>query len=289
MQGAAGAGKGVFGNHVGDLFGPDHFVHFGNMKNFLSPFNGWQRKAMFVFVDECVGKRTQGGQAQIKAMLTEPETVVNEKQQAMAMCQQRANFVIATNDDWAVAADHDSRRYAMTKVATSRCGDKAYWTALVAQWQNGGREAFFDMLLRHPLPPGWTAEDAVSPRSKRLLFEQKMYSAPPFERWIVHVVRQGDFVQRPTTVSYRDSWSTALLFPHERLYAYFDEWRRETRVVGKLGSDDGSSSLPAALHKLIGAEIHGGSIRLPSLADCRTLLAGYFCVPESTLLRETFE
>src|SRR4029453_8525084 len=61
------------------------------------------------------------------------------------------HLMIATNNDWAVPAGEDERRFFVLEVGTAQAKDTAYFGAIYDEMEHGGREALLHFLLNRDL------------------------------------------------------------------------------------------------------------------------------------------
>jgi hypothetical protein len=78
LRGRQGTGKGVFARGFGSLFG-QHFLHLARKRNLVGNFNAHLRDAIVVFADEAFLAGDPDAEGVLKAMITEPEQIVERK------------------------------------------------------------------------------------------------------------------------------------------------------------------------------------------------------------------
>lgn len=185
FRGGRGVGKGVFANQLETIFGA-HGLVVTQMAQAAGRFNGHLRYCCLLFADEAVVPGTDDF-GNLKAMITEPSRPYEAKGVDIVSGENHLKVVLATNEKWAVPAGPDERRFAVFDVSDHRKGDKAYFDALFAQMNNGGREAMLhDLLARdirdfHPEPAPQTA-------ALRL---QKELAMSAYEQWQLGVLEDG--------------------------------------------------------------------------------------------------
>jgi len=86
-----------------------------------------------------------------------------------------------------VPATGDERRYAVNAVSDARRGDRAYFTALYAELNNGGIEALLYDLLHTDLKD-WHPRQIYETEALR---EQKVHSLSGEEEWLEEVLQEG--------------------------------------------------------------------------------------------------
>lgn len=150
MRGGQGTGKGTFARHFGHLFGM-HYKHIVNPDHITGQFNSVLRDASVVFADECFAAKDKKHAAALKALITEEKIQTEAKGLDSIETRNCTHIIMATNADWAVAAELDDRRLFVLNVSDAHKQDSAYFKAIERQMQNGGYEALMHMLLTHDL------------------------------------------------------------------------------------------------------------------------------------------
>lgn len=179
FRGGEGVGKGLFANALVKLFGV-HGMRIQNMAHLVGRFNAHLRHTCLLFADEAVVPDTEGEGA-FKGLITEPTIPIERKGKDLEHAENHLHVIMATNNEWAVRAKADARRFAVFDVDGSRKGDHEYFGALVAQMlHGGGMAAMLHDLLTLKLG-GWNPE-ARRPET-RALNEQKERSLSPIEEW----------------------------------------------------------------------------------------------------------
>jgi hypothetical protein len=111
------------------------------------------------------------------------------------------NFIrlfVTGNQDWLVPAGFNERRFAVFDVGEGKLQDYAYFAAIDAQMDSGGREALLHHLLSFDLS---SVNLRAIPRTQALL-EQQIASLTTEQSWWLDVLRNG---QLPPTVRIGDA------------------------------------------------------------------------------------
>jgi hypothetical protein len=246
FRGGRGVGKGVFARALVDLFG-QHGMHITNMVHLVGKFNAHLRHVCLLFADEAVVPNTDG-EGTLKGLITEPTIPIEAKGVDVVNADNHLHVIMATNNEWAVPAGQDERRYVIFDVAGHQAGDHAYFQALVGQMQRGGLAAMLRDLLAMDLG-GW------HPEPQRLetvaLSEQKIHSFEPAERIIHNMLVTGevpcDFLAKTGHVFV----ATQLLADARRL-----DDRHVTRL-GRLLRDLGLERRDSERHLVAGRRVRG--------------------------------
>ena len=150
LRAGQGTGKGMAAEYIGRLFN-DHFVRITNGDQLTGKFNSHLETALIVFVDEGTWGGDKQAEGILKALITEPQIMIEPKGKDSYMASNYANIIIASNNDWIVPAGVDERRFLVLDVSEKYQQDHEYFAALVEQMENGGLEAMLYDLLKRDL------------------------------------------------------------------------------------------------------------------------------------------
>lgn len=157
LRGKMGIGKGEYVRHYGSLFGP-HFIPVTKPDHITGWFNGHMGEAVVLFADECFVAGNNQHEQILKVLVTERQWLIERKGIDAARSNSCLHIILACNNDWSVPVDADDRRYCCIEVGDAHKRDHAYFAAIDAQIQNGGREALLGFLLKVDLT-GFRPED----------------------------------------------------------------------------------------------------------------------------------
>ena len=108
----------------------------------------------------------------------------------------RLKIVMATNNDWAVPASADERRYFVLDVSDARRGDRVYFAGLHEAIDGGEAARFLHHLLGLDLG-GFDFRDVPQTAA---LAEQKILTFDSFDSFVFESLREGRFVDtRPSS------------------------------------------------------------------------------------------
>lgn len=196
LRGNRGTGKGTFVRTVGELFG-QHFLHVTNSRYITGQFNSHLRDCVLLFADEAVWAGSKSEESTLKGLVTEPTVAIEGKGRDIVTCRNMIHLIIATNNDWAVPAGLDERRFVVLEVSDARKQDKSYFTAITRQLENGGFQALLHELMDRDL----SDFDVFNvPRTQELL-RQKLLSLDPWLSWWFEKLQEGRVCQ------YQQNWS----------------------------------------------------------------------------------
>jgi hypothetical protein len=193
FRGGRGAGKGLFGRALKDMFGR-HGLQVFAPSQVTGKFNAHFLDCCLLFADESIHPGKDGGESQLKGLITEPRLPIEKKGRDIVTAKNRLHIVMASNDRWVVPAGVDERRFAVFDVDDSKRQDKAYFGPLMAELKDGGLAAMLHALLEMDLGdfhPRWSIPQTQA------LTDQKVASLTGIERVFLDLLRAGELpVQR---------------------------------------------------------------------------------------------
>lgn len=187
LVGLPGTGKGVLANAYGRLWRP-HFVSITKDDHVSGKFNQHLEGRRFVYVDEAMlgGDRRNAGA--IKTMLTEPKIMIERKGVDPIAYDNRMIFMATSNERSVVPADIGDRRWQVFEVSPQRRDDKAYFSALMRQMEEGGYEAMLYDLLRRDTSLGPNPRVTIKTPE---LFDQIIQAQGPIEKYVYQILDAG--------------------------------------------------------------------------------------------------
>ena len=110
MRGLKGIGKGQVGQMLMRIF-QNHSLHITQSKHLVGNFNAHLVDALFLFLDEAFWAGDKQGEGTLKALITERTLMIEPKGVDAFQMPNRLKILIASNNEWAVPASADERRY----------------------------------------------------------------------------------------------------------------------------------------------------------------------------------
>lgn len=189
LCGDKGVGKGIFGNFLCKLWG-EHGIHMSQTRHLVGNFNGHLADICFIFADEAFFSGDKKSEGVLKALITEPTIVIERKGLQSVQQPNFLKILMATNNEHAVPASKDERRYFVLNVSNAQVGNTQYFRSLsTACADEAVRSAFlYEMLhsdIRHFSP-------SAIPESKGLK-EQRLHSLNSIGKWLVDAFAEGTF------------------------------------------------------------------------------------------------
>ena len=216
MRGPRGAGKGMLARTYGDLFG-QHYLQIANTRHLTGNFNAHLQDAVVLFADEAFWAGDKAGESVLKMLITEPVIPIERKGRDVILVRNLLHILIASNNDWIVPAGLDERRFLVVDVEPHRQQDHAYFAAMMAELDAGGRAAMLHDLLHHDLT-GVNLRDVPQTEALR---QQKILSLSPDERWLFDKLMAGRWLPE------HERWETFV-----RKDQLHDDYIRQLQKVG---------------------------------------------------------
>ncbi len=191
LHGGRGTGKGTLGRWFRDLFGV-HGMHIQQPRHLTGNFNAHLRTCLALFVDESFFVGDKAGNSVLKSVITEDQITVEKKNVDAFTVRNRLKIIMATNEDHAILAGEDERRYLVLHVSDCKKQDHAYFGGLDRWWSNGGKESFLGYLLDYDL----TNFDIRKVPNTGALERQKLASLPPLGSWLFERLQEGNLCPR---------------------------------------------------------------------------------------------
>lgn len=146
MRGRQGTGKGVFASTFGSLWGR-HYLHVTDPKHLMGSFNAHRRDCVVLFADEAFFAGDKKHESILKALITENTFQVEHKGVDAEVAPNFSHLLMASNEDWVVPAGANDRRFFGLDVNPAHMQNKKYFTPLLNQIEDGGREALLHLLM----------------------------------------------------------------------------------------------------------------------------------------------
>lgn len=218
-----GAGKGIFVNYFGKLFGT-HYLQITQRSQITGKFNNHLKDALFVFCDEGIWGGDKESEGVLKGMITDDILNIEPKGINPFPVKNHINMIVASNEDWAIPADIRDRRFCALAVSNARRDDTAYFAEIAEQMDNGGWEAMHYDLLHMDISD---VNLRIAPKTEAL-FKQMMEGFSSVECYWHECLSAGTFdlsyeVDPATTFTPSAyQWPTSIC--KKKLYSHYHEF-----------------------------------------------------------------
>lgn len=221
LRGAMGVGKGVFANIFGSLFGR-HYISLSQSNQLVGRFNGHLKDKVLLHADEAFWGGDKSAEGNLKSLVTEPYITIEEKGLNAYSAKNHLHMIFSTNNDWAVPAGPQERRFFVIDVGDKHMQDSKYFGAIQEQMKKGGTEALLDYLLKYDL----MGKDLRKfPKTKALL-ETKVMSLTPVQKFWYQRLELGYFIDESI------GWNEGVV-PKECLYDHYIHYAEKLGIKHK--------------------------------------------------------
>jgi hypothetical protein len=187
LRGRQGVGKNFFIESIGEIVA-DYFIVVSNPKHLVSGFNRHLMDKLVVFADEAFFGNERRYAGILKNLVTQSQMAVEPKGVDVFMAKKYFRLFMASNEDFVVPADLDDRRFLVLDVSDQHAKDHVYFGELRKEWDSGGREAFYYLMLKRDI-----SEYNHRDRPETLgLAEQKLESLVGAERLVFEMLSSGE-------------------------------------------------------------------------------------------------
>ena len=186
LRGLKGTGKGFFANMIGSMM-RRHFISVASAKLLVGEFNGHLRDKVLVFADEAFLTGDKSHDSSLKAMVTEPQIMIEAKGSDAEPQPNCLHLIMASNSEYVVPATPDERRFLVLDVSNKHMRDSKYFGALGGALESGGRENLLHFLLHIDLT-GFDVRDVPDTAG---LDEQKTGSLSGPALFLLRLLEEG--------------------------------------------------------------------------------------------------
>ena len=189
LRGKKGSGKGTLGHFLMSLYGK-HGLHISNTKHLIGHFNGHLADTCFLFADEAFFSGDKKHEGVLKALITENKITIERKGVDAYQSNNFLQVLMATNEEWAVPASADERRYCVCDVSDKYIKNNEYFTRLHQHIElQETKEAFLYDMLNRDLSQWYIGN---IPETKGLK-DQRIMSLNSIGNWLVDAITRGYF------------------------------------------------------------------------------------------------
>lgn len=185
LRGERGTGKSVFADYFGRIFGR-HYIAVSQQAHVVGRFNGHLKDKILLFGDESFFAGDRRDASVLKALITEPMRILEEKYMNPIPIKNHLNVILASNESWVVPAGMSERRFCLLDLSSRHKQDRQYFGALIEQMENGGVAAMMHDLLHRKI----TRDVGIIPRTNGLA-DQVTQSLDSVESFWFDALRSG--------------------------------------------------------------------------------------------------
>ncbi|MDH4557812.1 hypothetical protein E8F11_22010 [Pseudomonas sp. BN417] len=145
LRGGKGVGKSMFAEALSALLG-GHAIKVSQMKHLIGNFNRHLADKLLVVAEETFWAGNKADVGPLQDMITSSTMTVEAKGVDAIQMRSLSRIIMITNDDWAVPASKDERRYFVLDVSDKRQKDSAYFGAMSHQLYDNDRHGLRALL-----------------------------------------------------------------------------------------------------------------------------------------------
>jgi hypothetical protein len=189
VVGEKGAGKSLIFDVIG-MLAKDNYVLTADKRMLLGSFNSHMETALVFQFEEAFWAGDKAAEGKLKLLITGKHHMVERKGYEPYMVGNYARIYITSNNDWAIPATVDERRFAVFECLSNMIGDKAYFNAIYAQLNaDGGLGYRALMTVLMGIHVDQTAVH-VPPKTEALA-DQKMETLDHPAKWLHAALEEG--------------------------------------------------------------------------------------------------
>ncbi len=168
FRGPEGGGKTIVGEAFGSLLGPHYVGPVSEPRYVTGRFNSHMNACLLLHADEAFWAGDHTAEGKVKDLITGTKHPIEFKNKEVIWVANYIRLFVTGNEDWIVPASMEARRWGILDVGTDHMGDHAYFAAIKAELDNGGREALLHSaaLRSEQSEPARGAEDSGLARPK---------------------------------------------------------------------------------------------------------------------------
>jgi hypothetical protein len=223
LRGGKGTGKGFFARPFLDLWG-HHAMSIINPSQFTGRFNSHLANKILMYIDEAfwTGSRKEA-EGIVKGLITEATIAIEAKGVDVVSLDNFNKFIMASNQDWAVPASFDERRFCCIDVNPAAAQNIKYFAHLHAEMVH---LEFLPNLLRYLLDYQYDPAAVRKPPQSKALTDQKLHGLEPTQQWWYEVLQSAY-----ESNMYKDWVKDGCFFKTtEQLHSLYIMWCQERRA-----------------------------------------------------------
>ncbi len=187
LRGPQGVGKTKVGEVFGSLMSA-HYALVSDPRFIIGRFNAHLMSLILLHCDEAFWAGDHAAEGKLKDLVTGDHHFVEFKGKEVIRVRNYVRLLVSGNQNWLVPAGFAERRFATLDVGEDHMQDNAYFAAIDAEMDNGGREALLYHLLNFDLT---TVNLRTIPKTAALL-DQKLSSLDPEQGWWLDLLVRGE-------------------------------------------------------------------------------------------------
>ena len=185
-RGGQGSGKTIVGEVFGKLLGSHHLL-VDDPRYLTGQFNAHMGPCLLLQADEAIWAGDKAAEGRLKGLITALHQMIESKGLDPIPMANHCRVLMTTNNDYAVPAGIDERRYFVVDVSDRVQKNTAYFGEMIDELEGGGYQSLLFDLLSHDLSKVDLRE---TPKTGALL-EQKIHHLDPVGQWLLDRLHAG--------------------------------------------------------------------------------------------------
>lgn len=149
LQSKQGAGKSMIIDKIlVETFGV-HGISTANRDDVVGRFNLHLGLNCFLYANELAYSAEASSKSLLKTLLTDEHRTIEAKNVNKIKARNYSSVIFSSNDYWMLPVEVGDRRFVYLTVSNEKLGDRKYFSELLHEIENGGREAFVLWLLNY--------------------------------------------------------------------------------------------------------------------------------------------
>ena len=218
LRGDKGVGKGKIGKFIRDIWGK-HGLYISQATHLTGNFNGHLADVCFLFADEAFFSGDKKHEGTLKALVTESEIIIERKGIDPIQETNYLKLFMVTNENYAVPATANERRWAVFDVSDAMAGNKNYFFALSNECMSKEvQQSFLADMMEYDVSDWFSSH---IPETQGLK-DQRAHSLNSIGKWMLDSLTQGSFDD--------DGWRT-IVSAKDLKYSYLN-WCTRHHISG---------------------------------------------------------
>lgn len=179
LRGGRGAGKDTYGELLVRMVGKRHSAIIGDSNRLTARFNSLFESALFAHIEEAFFSGDPRARGKLQHIITSRDITIERKGLEPFNNPSFLRVFMTTNEDWAIPAGTDERRYLVVDVSEKYKQDHEYFAALRAEIEGDGAGAYLAFLQSLDI----SDFDVRDVPQTDALADQKRETLDPLARW----------------------------------------------------------------------------------------------------------
>jgi len=214
LRGGQGVGKSIVGKIIGRLFA-EHHVIVSRASHITGKFNKHLSQCLLLQAEEAFWAGSKEAEGTLKDLITGEVQLLEGKGVDAIPVRNVLRLLVTTNNEWAVPAGMQERRFAVFDVSKARQQDAKYFKSIFHEMEIGGYAALLYHLQNYDIE----GVNLRQPPKTEALLDQVLSSMPPEQSWWLEVLQRGKIK------SFSKEWEAQFTF--SELHESYTEHARE--------------------------------------------------------------